>query len=299
MNAKPSRILVLSVVLALSLIPAAAGCRNASPAVTTGTQPAVSSSIPAATTTRTAAATGSPTPSATAAPATTVPSPTVPPTATTTAAMIPTPVPVPSAGTVYRMVEVRDFVMDNLADPPMPGPQPVTDGYASFLAALADTVLATAYTATVGPDNAVFTFTGPNGPGVTTRDPLVTTTGYTWSVPDTLTAGGTAVLECTGSQNIRATSGAETWTSGELYFSLYGGEASTFEMDYTGSGTGLICIDAAFGNALPALASGETESHGTYPVALPAGPDLTLAIEVMFVPFDGNRTLHRVYFYQP
>ena len=201
--------------------------------------------------------------------------------------------------TGFHLVEVRDYVMDNVATPPMAGPQHVTDQYVAFLDDLADAVLATAHSAEIGPQQATIIFVGPNGPGVTAWDPLTTTTSYSWTLPDQLVPGETVSLTGTGSQQIQTTAGVRTWTSGQLYFSLYASETPTFEMDYTGSGTGLVCIDPAFGNALPALGPGETTSHGTYPLAIPSGPNTIFAIEVMFTPFDGNRTLHRVYYYQP
>ncbi len=230
------------------------------------------------------------------APSTTAPTTTA---AATMAAPTPAYTGIPSVGTVYRLVEVRDYVMDNTASPPMPGPERTTDAYAAFLDGLAAAVLATGHSSTIGEFSVTVSFTGPNGPGVTARDPLTTTTGYTWAVPDTLTAGTPATLTATGSQHVVATSGADTWAAGELYFSLYGGEESTFEMDFRGDGEGLVNIDAAFGSALPALTAGQTVSHGEYPMSIPAGPSRTLAIEVMMMPFDGNRSLHRVYFYQP
>jgi len=201
--------------------------------------------------------------------------------------------------TVFHLIEVRDYVMDNVATPPMSGPQRVTDQYAAFLEKLADDVLATMHSAEIGPHNATIIFVGPNGPGVTAWDPLTTTTTYSWTLPDQLVPGDTVTLTGSGSQQMQSTAGARTWTSGELYFSLYASETATFEMDYTGSGTGLVCIDPAFGNVLPALGPGETTSNGTYPLVIPSGTNVIYAIEVMFTPFDGNRTLHRVYYFQP
>ena len=220
-------------------------------------------------------------------------------TAVTTTAATTTAAPVPSAGTVYRLVEVRDYVFDGTRTPVMPSAARVTDRYASFLAQLASDVFASSHSSEILDYNALTTFVGPNGPGVTASDPLTTVTQYSWTVPATLTAGATVTLTASGSQRITTTGGISVWTAGELYFALYGGEARTFEMDFRGDGTGLVSIEPAFGTALPELTPGQTISNGIYPMNIPAGPSRTLAIEVMFTPFDGNRTMHRIYFYQP
>lgn len=292
------RILLLFPVLLLLLVP---GCSPATLTPTAGTSTASAttaslSTMPPATIASTAAPSTVPPTSVATIPPTTA---TVPPTAAPTTTAPTTAAPVPSAGTVYRLAEVRDYVFDGIRTPAMPSPVRVTDGYAAFLTQLSSDVLATSHSSEIHDYTVLFTCTGPNGPGVTARDPLTTTTKYSWTVPATLTAGTMATLTASGSQHVTAAGGISVWTAGELYFTLYGGMTRTFDMDFRGDGIGQISIESAFGSVLPALTPGQTISNGTYPLAIPAGPSRTLAIEVMFMPFDGNRSLHRVYFYQP
>ena len=294
----PMTVLLPLLVLAMTL---ASGCSKATPVQNAAKTPtalvttSISISITPTTTTTTAAST-----TATTAPPTTAAQTTPAPTSAATSTTPPTTAaPIPSAGTVYRLAEVRDYVFDGTRTPAMPSPVRITDSYASFLAQLASDVLATSHSSEILDYSVLTTFAGPNGPGVTARDPLTTATRYSWTVPATLTAGATVTLAASGSQSVTTSGGISVYTAGELYFALYGGEASTFEMDFRGDGTGLSSIEPAFGSALPVLSSGQTISNGTYPLNIPAGPSRTLAIEVMFTPFDGNRTLHRIYFYQP